>query len=160
MKLKKHLAVVFLLVTASFFFGDTYSLYSFRNYVSFDSAQTVVEKYFQYTNEYNRQKILSTLTDHLISHYDSTAKKQGDIIKIISIKEETNAAKKAAYLSLHKGRLGTITEDGLKTYKVNYAINNNDKASLSIDTNTLLFYVIRKNKFSPWLIDSYTKDQG
>ncbi len=116
-----------------------------------DSAQTVVENYFKYKNEKNKDKLLTTLTEHFNAPNVVWGFDNLESTKIISIEEEMNEKVKEGYLRNGRGSINGTTENNLKVYKVKY---KNDGASpQNSEIYDWWYFVIRKDENSPWLID-------
>ncbi|HBL05457.1 MULTISPECIES: DUF4829 domain-containing protein [unclassified Clostridium] len=120
-----------------------------------DSAQTVVENYFKYENEKNKDKLLTTLTEHFNAPNVVWGFDNLDSTKIISIEEEMNEKVKEGYLHNGRGSTNGTTENNLKVYKVKYEVKyKNDGASpQNSGIYDWWYFVIRKDENSPWLID-------
>lgn len=120
-----------------------------------DSAQIVVENFFKYKNEKNKDKLLTTLTEHynapnVVWGFDNL-----DSVKILKIEEEKSENVKDGYLHNGRGSINGITENNIKVYKVKYEIKYKNDGVGPQDSGTYdwWFFVIRKDENSPWLID-------
>ncbi|WP_350445884.1 DUF4829 domain-containing protein [Anaeromonas frigoriresistens] len=120
-----------------------------------DSAQTVVENYFKYKNEKNKDKLLTTLTEHWNTQNVVWGFENLDSIKIINIEEEKDEKVKEGYLNNGRGSINGIIENNLKIYKVKYEVKYKNEGVGSQDSGTYdwWYFVIRKDESSPWLID-------
>lgn len=120
-----------------------------------DSAQTVVENYFKYENEKNKDKLLTTLTEHFNAPNVVWGFDNLESTKIINIEEEMDEKVKEGYLHNGRGSINGITENNLKVYKVKYEVQyKNDGASpQNSGIYDWWYFVIRKDENSPWLID-------
>lgn len=115
----------------------------------------VVENYYKYENEKNKEGMLSTLTkDYGKSNLESLFKKL-DYIKVTNISEETNSQVKEGYLSAGKGKTNGVKAENVKVYKVFYDVKYKEGAQTAEESgkNQCWMYVIRKDNNSPWLID-------
>lgn len=124
------------------------------NIGSLDS-QKVVENYFKYMNEKNKEKLLGNLTEwhnNMIWGFENL-----DYIKILSIEEETNENQKKGYLYNGNGKINETKEENLKVYRVDYEVKYKKDGVGPQDSGkyTWWFDVIRKNSSSPWLIDDF-----
>lgn len=119
------------------------------------SAQRVVENFFQYKNEKNKDKLLITLTEHWNAPNVIWGFENLDSIKIINIEEEKNEKVKKVYLSNGRGSINGTTENNLKVYKVIYEVKYKNDGVGPEDSGTYdsWYFVIRKDENSPWLID-------
>jgi hypothetical protein len=120
-----------------------------------DSAQTVVENYFKYKNEKNKDKLLTTLAEHynapnVVWGFDNL-----NSIKLVSIEEEMDEKFKEGYLHNGRGRTNGTTENNLKIYKVKYEVNYKNDGVGPQDSGIYdwWYFVIRKDEKSPWIID-------
>lgn len=122
-----------------------------------DSAKIVVEKHFQYKNEKNKDKILTTLTGHWNTPNIVWGFENLDSTKIISIEEEKSETVRKGYLSNGRGNINGTTENNLKVYKVKYEVMYKKNGIGPQDSGTYAwwYFVIRKDKNSPWLIDDF-----
>ncbi|WP_150844679.1 MULTISPECIES: DUF4829 domain-containing protein [unclassified Clostridium] len=120
-----------------------------------DSAQTVVENYFKYENEKNKDKLLTTLTEHFNAPNVVWGFDNLESTKIINIEEEMDEKVKEGYLHNGRGSINGTTENNLKVYKVKYKVKyKNDEASpQNSGIYDWWYFVIRKDENSPWLID-------
>lgn len=117
--------------------------------------QKVVENYFKYMNEKNKEKLLENLTEwhnNTIWGFENL-----EYIKIINIVEETDPTQKNGYLYNGNGKINGATEENLKVYRVDYEQKNKKDGIGPQDSGkyTWWFFVIRKSSSSPWLIDDF-----
>lgn len=117
--------------------------------------QKVVENYFKYMNEKNKEKLLENLTEwhnNMIWGFENL-----DYIKIINIEEETNENQKKGYLYNGNGKINETKEENLKVYRVDYEVKYKKDGVGPQDSGkyTWWFFVIRKSSSSPWLIDDF-----
>lgn len=124
------------------------------NIGSLDS-QKIVENYFKYMNEKNKEKLLENLTEwhnNTIWGFENL-----DYIKILNIEEETNENQKNGYLYNGNGKINGTTEENLKVYRVEYEVKYKKDGVGPQDSGkyTWWFDVIRKSSSSPWLIDDF-----
>lgn len=125
------------------------------NNTNLSDPKQVVENYYKYKNEKNKEGMLSTLTKgYNESNIESLFKKL-DYIKITNISEETNPQLKEGYLHDGKGKTNGVKSENVKVYKVFYDVKYKDgaQAAEKDGKNQCWFYVIRKDNNSPWLID-------
>ncbi|ERI90314.1 hypothetical protein HMPREF1982_03917 [Clostridiales bacterium oral taxon 876 str. F0540] len=87
-----------------------------------DSLQTVVEYYFQYNNEKNKDKVLTTLTEHWSASNVVWGLENLDSIKIVKMEEQEDEKIKKGYLSNRRGSINWTSENNLKVYKVKYDV--------------------------------------
>jgi hypothetical protein len=120
-----------------------------------DSAQTVVEKFFQYKNENNKDKLLTTLTEHWNAPNVVWGFENLESIKIINIEEEKDEKVKKGYLNNGRGSINETSENNLKVYNVEYDVKYKKDGVGPQDSGLYgwWFFVIRKDENSPWLID-------
>lgn len=120
-----------------------------------DSAQTVVENYFKYENEKNKDKLLTTLTEHWTSPNVVWGFENLDSIKIINIEEEKDEKVREGYLNYGRGSINGTTESNLRVYKVQYDVKYKKDGVGPQDSGIYdwWYFVIRKDENSPWLID-------
>ena len=126
-----------------------------ENTTKLDSAQTVVENFFDYKNEKNKDKLLTTLTEHYNSPNAVWGFENLDSIKIINIEEEKDEQFKNTYLNAGGGSINGTLENNIKVYKVKYDVKYKEDGIGPEDSGIHIkwFFVIRKNKNSQWLID-------
>jgi len=120
-----------------------------------DSAKTVVENYFKYENEKNKEKLLTTLTDRYNSPNVFWEFENLDSTKIISIEEEKDEKLKENYLVSGSGRVNGATKNNIKIYKVKFEVNYKKDGVGPIDSGIYdsRYFLIRKDENSSWLID-------
>jgi len=120
-----------------------------------DSAQAVVENYFKYENEKNKDKLLTTLTEHFNAPNVVWGFDNLESTKIINIEEEMDEKVKEGYLHNGRGSINGTTENNLKVYKVKYEVKykNDEVSPQNSGIYDWWYFVIRKDENSPWLID-------
>ncbi|GAA0084901.1 DUF4829 domain-containing protein [Clostridium sp. CTA-7] len=120
-----------------------------------DSAKTVVENYFKYKNEKNKDNLLTTLTERFNAPNVVWGFENLDSTKIISIEEEKNEKIKEGYLNNGMGKINGTTENNLKIYKVRYEVKYKKDGVGPQDSGIYdwWYFLIRKDENSPWLID-------
>lgn len=122
-----------------------------------DSPQTVIEKYFQYKNEKSKDKIVTTMTERYNSPNVDWGFDNLDSIKVINIEEEKDDPARRLYLLKGRGRVNGTTENNLKVCKVKYEVkfikDGMGPVPRNIGVYEQLYFVIRKDENSPWLID-------
>lgn len=120
-----------------------------------DSAKTVVENYFKYKNEKNKDNLLTTLTERFNAPNVVWGFENLDSTKIISIEEEKNEKIKEGYLNNGMGKINGTTENNLKIYKVRYEVKYKKDGVGPQDSRIYdwWYFLIRKDENSPWLID-------
>lgn len=115
----------------------------------------VVENYFKYYNEKNREGLLSTLTEE----YNNTVWgfENLEYIRANSITKDTNPIQKEAYMKYGRGNVNDIKEENVIVYRVEYEVKyKNDRISSQNSGKKLWWFtVIRKDENSPWLIDEF-----
>lgn len=117
--------------------------------------QTVVENYFKYCNEKDKDKVLTTLT----KRYDTPNMVWGfdnlEYQKIISIVEEQDSNFAKGYLSNGNGSVNGTKAENLKVFKIEYEVKYKQDGIGPQDSGKYMwwFYVIREDEKSPWLID-------
>lgn len=121
-----------------------------------DPAQTVVENYFKFNNEKNKDKILTTLTEHHDAPNVVWGFDELDSIKILNIEEEKDNKYAKGYLLNGRGSINGTTDDNLKVYKVKYEVKyKNEVGAQESGTYDWWYFLIRKDSSSPWLIDDF-----
>jgi PBP1b-binding outer membrane lipoprotein LpoB len=122
-----------------------------------DSAQTVVEKHFQYNNEKNKTKLLTTLTEHWNAPNVDWGFENLNNIKIVTIEEEKSDTVRRRYLNNGRGSIYGTAEENLKVYKAKYEVKYKKDGIGPQNSGTYVwwYFVIRKDENSPWLIDDY-----
>jgi len=115
-----------------------------------DFAQSVVEKHFQYQNEKDKDKLLTTLTEHWNTPNVVWRFENLDSIKIIKIEEEKSERVRKSYLNSGRGSINGTTEDNLKVSYLQDGVGPQDSG-----THEWWYFVIRKDESSPWLIDDF-----
>lgn len=120
-----------------------------------DSAQSVVVNHFRYYNEKNKDRLLTTLTEHWNASNVIWGFENLDSIKIVNIEEEKDEKVKKGYLSNERGRINGTKENNVKVYKVNYEVKYKKDGVGPQDSGIYdwWYFVIRKDENSPWLID-------
>lgn len=126
-----------------------------ENTTKIDSAQTVVENFFDYKNEKNKDKSLTTLTERYNSPNVVWGFENLDSIKIINIEEEMDEQFKNTYLNAGRGSINGTLENNIKVYKVKYDVKYKEDGIGPEDSGIYekWFFVIRKKENSQWLID-------
>lgn len=116
-------------------------------------AQKVVENYFKYRNEKNAEGLQSTLEEQDPNLSEDI--KDTDYIKIISIKEDTDPMLKEMYLYDVKGKAKEAKAANIKVFNVFYDVKYKEgvQATEGNGKNQCWFWVIRKDKNSPWIIN-------
>ncbi|OBR94240.1 MULTISPECIES: DUF4829 domain-containing protein [Clostridium] len=116
----------------------------------------VVESYFKYLNEKNKKALFTTITEWQKAPNVEWGFDIREYIKLISVNEETNPVFKEGYLSNGRGSINGVKKENVKVYKVDYDVKYKEDAITAEDNgkNTSWFFVVRKDKNSPWLIDS------
>ncbi|OAA88570.1 DUF4829 domain-containing protein [Clostridium ljungdahlii] len=116
----------------------------------------VVENYFKYLNEKNKKALFTTITEWQKAPNVEWGFDVREYIKLISVNEETNPVFKEGYLSNGRGSINGVKKENVKVYKVDYDVKYKEDAITAEDNgkNTSWFFVVRKDKNSPWLIDS------
>lgn len=119
--------------------------------------QKVVENYFKYKNEKDKDKLLTTLTELYKAPNVVWGFENLDSIKILNIEEETEERIRRGYISNGRGSINGTTEDNLKVYKVKYEVKYKKDGIGPQDSGIYdwWYFVIRKDKESPWLIDDF-----
>lgn len=122
-----------------------------------DSAQNVVEKHFQYLNEKDKDKLLTTLTEHWNAPNVVYGFENLDSIKILNIEEEKSKEIRKGYLRNGRGSITGTTANNLKVYKVYYNVRykNDGIGPQDSGTHEWWYFVIKKDESSPWLIDDF-----
>ncbi|WP_034439041.1 DUF4829 domain-containing protein [Clostridium ihumii] len=120
-----------------------------------DSAQNVVENYFEFNNEKNKDKVLTTLTEEWNTPNIVWGFENLDSIKIINIEEEKDGQIVESYLNNGRGSVNGATKNNLKIYKVKYEVNYKKDGVGPQDSGiyNYWYYLVRKDEKSPWLID-------
>ncbi|AJD30190.1 MULTISPECIES: DUF4829 domain-containing protein [Clostridium] len=118
-------------------------------------SKRVVENYFKYYNEKNKEKILTTLTEVHDGPNVVWGFKNLEYINLNSIKEEKDPKQKEAYMKYGRGTINGVKEDNVIIYKVNYKVKYKKDEIEPQDSGSYetWFTLIRKDKNSPWLID-------
>ncbi|HGG0417992.1 DUF4829 domain-containing protein [Clostridium botulinum] len=118
-------------------------------------SKKVVENYFKYYNEKNKEKILTTLTEvhdgpNVVWGFENL-----EYIKLNSIKEEKDPKQKEAYMKYGRGTINGVKEDNVIIYKVNYKVKYKKDEIEPQDRGSyeIWFTLIRNDKNLPWLID-------
>lgn len=121
-----------------------------------DPAQIVVEDYFKYKNEKNKEKIYTTLTGHRKAPNTIWGFDKLEHIKIIKLEEEKDQKHYESYLENGRGSINETTINNLKIFKVRYEVKYKDETGpQESGTYDWWFFLIRKNETSPWLIDDF-----
>lgn len=120
--------------------------------------EQVIKSYYKYKNDKNKQGMLTTLTKGHDAPNVVWGFEDLEYIKIINIKEETDFNIKEDYLS-NKGRVNAVKKENLKVYRVEYDVKYKKGAVVPEENgrNMCWYFVIRKDKESPWLIDEMGK---
>jgi hypothetical protein len=120
-----------------------------------NSPKQVVKNYFKYKNEKNKNDIEKLLTKDSLGPNHTWGFEDLEYIKLININEETNPTFKDGYLSNGRGSINGVKKENVKVYKVDYNVKYKEGAVTAEKNgkNTSWFFVIRKDKNSPWLID-------
>lgn len=157
MKVRNSILSILFLIVVVFFSGCSKENTKVVVNSSNDSAETVVKKYFQYKNEKDKSKMLTTLTELWKAPNVVWGFENLDSIKIINIKEEKNNTIRKGYLSNGRGSINGTTEKNLKVYKVKYEVKYKKDGIEPQDSGIYdwWYFVIRKDDNSPWLIDDF-----
>lgn len=120
-----------------------------------DSAKVVVENYFKYQNEKDKDKMLTTLTQRYNAPNVVWGFENLKNVKLLNIEEETDENVREGYLTNGMVSINKTTKDNLKVFKVKYEINYKKDGIGPKDSGTYdyWYFVIRKDSNSPWLID-------
>lgn len=120
-----------------------------------DSAKNVVENFFKYENEKNKDKLLTTLTERYNSPNVVWGFENLDIIKILNIAEEEDEKYKERYFINGRGSVNGVAKNNLKIYKVEYEVKFIKDGVGPKDSGIYehWYFLIRKDENSPWLID-------
>ncbi|HAK42042.1 MAG TPA: DUF4829 domain-containing protein, partial [Clostridium sp.] len=89
---------------------------------SLEDSKSVVENHFIYQNEKNKDKLLTTLTNHYKQGNTDWELDNLGSIKIVNINEELNEGIRNNYLRNGRGSINNITSENLKVYKVDYEV--------------------------------------
>jgi hypothetical protein len=113
----------------------------------------VIETYFKYYNERNRQGLLTTLT----SRYDQPNVFFGfenlKSIKLVSI-ENDDMNMTDSYMKCGGGKVNGVEENNVVSYKVTYeSVYSKDTPPWSSGKQTKYFILIKESDNAPWLID-------
>lgn len=122
-----------------------------------NSPQNVVEKFFQYKNEKDKSKLLTTLTEHWNDQNVIWDFGSFDSIKITNIEELKNKLVNEGYLKHGRGAVNGTTETNLAVFNVEYETKYR-KYFIGPEASNKCswqFFVIRKDVNSPWLIDDF-----
>jgi len=122
-----------------------------------DDSKSVVENHFIYENEKNKDKLLTTLTNHYKQGNTDWGFDNLDSIKIVNINEELNEGIRDSYLRDGRGSINNTTPENLKVYKVDYEIKYKRDGIGPQDSGTYewWYFLIREDENSPWLIDDF-----
>jgi hypothetical protein len=116
-------------------------------------SKQVVENYYKYYNEKNKEGVISTLTDQTNTKYvlDENIK----YIKLNNIVEDVRPSPKEAYMKYGRGLITGAKEENIIIYKVEYTVKYKKDRVAPQDSGkcTTWFTLIRKDKNSFWLID-------
>ncbi|KOR24762.1 DUF4829 domain-containing protein [Clostridium sp. L74] len=118
--------------------------------------QKVVENYFKYYNEKNKEKVLTTLTKWHDSPNVVWGFEDLKCKKINTIKEEKDSRHKEAYIKYGRGTITGAKEENIIIYKVDYEVKYK-KGTITPEesgSHQTWFTLIRRDKNSPWLIDT------
>ncbi|QAT41627.1 DUF4829 domain-containing protein [Clostridium sp. JN-9] len=115
----------------------------------------VIENYFKYYNEKNREGILSTQTEVNNTPNIEFGFENLKYIRLISMSEDTNPRQKEAYMKYGRGSINGVKEENVLIYKVKYDVKykKNEVGPQDSGMYTKWVTIIRKDKNSPWLID-------
>ncbi|UZQ52304.1 M56 family metallopeptidase [Clostridium kluyveri] len=115
----------------------------------------VVENYFKYYSEKDQQHVEKLLTKEAIGPNPIWVFKYIEYFKIISINEESDPLFKNGYLSHGRGSINGVKKENVKVYRAKYDVKYIEGSVVPEENgnHTCWFYVIRKDKNSPWLID-------
>lgn len=153
MKLKFSLVIFSLLIILN---GCTIETSKTNNIsTSLSDPKKVVENYYKYKNEKNKEGLLKTITKGYQSHNSSLGLDVIEYIKLININEETDTTFRKGYLG-NSGKVhGIDKEENVKVYRVEYDIKYKEGAIVAEESgkHTWWLFVVRKDKDSAWLID-------
>ncbi len=115
----------------------------------------VIENYFKYYNEKNREGVLSTQTEVNNTPNTEFGFENLKYIRLISMSEDTNPGQKEAYMKYGRGSINGVKEENVLIYKVKYDVKYKKDGVGPEDSGmyTKWVTIIRKDKNSPWLID-------
>lgn len=126
-----------------------------KSQTQLSEPQQIVENYFKYSNEKNKEEVLSTLTEWHNSPNVVLGIENLENIKLIDIKEEKSNTIRNGYLHNGRGSINNTTENNLKVYTVKYEVKYKKDSIVPQDSGIYdwCFFVVRKDENSPWLID-------
>lgn len=117
----------------------------------------VIENYFKFYNEKNRQGLLSTLTgwhdqSNVVFGFENLK-----LIKLVSVgNDDMNMTD--SYLKYGRGKVNGVKENNVVSYKVIYvSVYSKDTPPWSSGMQTEYFTLIKENDNAPWLIDDSGK---
>lgn len=115
----------------------------------------VIEKYFKFYNDKNREGVLSTLTPIYNTPSTILEFENLEYINLADVQEMKDQMYKKQYLSNGRGKVNGVKEENVKVYIVTYANKFKQDSIGPGDSgkHTKRFYLVRKNKNSLWLID-------
>lgn len=115
----------------------------------------VIDNYFRYYNEKNREGVLLTQTE--VNNVPNTIFDFENLkyIKLISMSEDTNPKQKEAYMKYGRGSINGVKEENVIIYKVKYDVKYKKNEIGPQDSGIYIkwFTIIRKDNNSPLLID-------
>ncbi len=145
------------LVTINIFAKDTSIKENSKTAVNSQllQPQQVIENYFKYLNEKNKEALLTTVTEHFKSPNVVWGLENLEYTKINSISKSVNSLDKDTYMKAGHGSTNSVKEENVKIYNVNYTVKYKTEEFPSHPSGNYIikFIVIRKDMNSPWLID-------
>lgn len=131
--------------------------------ITLSKPKIVIEEFYRYYNQKNLQGINLLTTERNHSSESSWGFDNLDYIKVINIVEDNNQANKESYIrSKKKGQIIDIEKekselDNIIIFKVNFDVKYKEDGIGSSDSgrDNYNYILLRKDKNSPWLIDSF-----
>jgi hypothetical protein len=115
----------------------------------------VIENYFKYYNEKNRQGLLSTLSSRLNKPNVIFGFENLKSIKLVRI-ENDDINSNDSYLKYGAGKVNGVKENNVVSYKVTYeSVYSKDTPPWSSGKKTEYFTLIKESDNAQWLIDDH-----
>lgn len=123
------------------------------------SAQSAIEKHFQYIQEKDQEKFLTTMTERQAQNNSYLKPEDIKNIKLLKITEDKSESSIQGYLESIKDTESETTKENVKIFYVSFEIEYVDESAQHQNNGELMWvcYLIRKDENSPWLIDGFAK---
>lgn len=153
----KYIKIVTLfIITLTILVGCSFNNENTKEY----SPEEVIENHFEYYNDKNEEKLLSTLTEWYHEPNMEWDFSNLESIKLLNFEEEQDEKQLNTYLTNGRGSINGVSKENVKVFKVKYEVKykvdgKDGGGPMDSGIYEQWYFVIRENEKSPWLIDSF-----